>query len=64
MPQCLIAGLKRKGIREPTPIQMQGIPCALSGRDMIGNSRKFELLFIFQEFLLLEVEKLCHLRYR
>lgn len=38
IPKCLISGLKRKGIRHPTPIQVQGIPCALSGRDMIGIS--------------------------
>ena len=38
LPKCLISGLKRKGIKTPTPIQMQGIPCALSGRDMIGIS--------------------------
>ncbi|KAI8873875.1 P-loop containing nucleoside triphosphate hydrolase protein [Ramicandelaber brevisporus] len=28
--------LKQKGIRKPSPIQCQGIPVALSGRDMIG----------------------------
>ena len=28
--------LKRKGIQRPTPIQVQGLPVALSGRDMIG----------------------------
>eukprot|EP00045_Choanoeca_perplexa_P006362 m.54131 g.54131 ORF g.54131 m.54131 type:complete len:611 (-) comp13604_c0_seq1:86-1918(-) len=28
--------LESKGIRRPTPIQMQGLPVALSGRDMIG----------------------------
>jgi len=28
--------LKAKGIERPTPIQVQGIPVALSGRDMIG----------------------------
>lgn len=29
-------GLEEKGIVNPTPIQMQGIPTVLSGRDMIG----------------------------
>jgi ATP-dependent RNA helicase DDX41 len=38
LPACLIAGLKRKDIKKPTSIQMQGIPVALSGRDMIGIS--------------------------
>ena len=28
--------LKSKGIARPTPIQVQGLPVALSGRDMIG----------------------------
>jgi ATP-dependent helicase YprA (DUF1998 family) len=28
--------LEAKGIKKPTPIQMQGLPVALSGRDMIG----------------------------
>jgi ATP-dependent RNA helicase DDX41 len=28
--------LESKGIKKPTPIQMQGLPVALSGRDMIG----------------------------
>eukprot|EP00960_Hanusia_phi_P027299 746751-Hanusia_phi.AAC.3 len=28
--------LKSKGIERPTPIQVQGLPVALSGRDMIG----------------------------
>jgi len=28
--------LKGKGIQRPTPIQVQGLPVALSGRDMIG----------------------------
>jgi len=38
IPQCLISALKRKGITNPTPIQMQGIPVAFTGRDMIGIS--------------------------
>lgn len=32
----IIAGLKEKHIKHPTPIQIQGIPTVLSGRDMIG----------------------------
>jgi len=36
IPACMIEALKAKGITKPSPIQMQGIPAALSGRDMIG----------------------------
>ncbi|XP_068709926.1 probable ATP-dependent RNA helicase DDX41 isoform X1 [Montipora capricornis] len=35
-PQAVINTLKNKGITHPTPIQVQGIPAVLSGRDMIG----------------------------
>jgi ATP-dependent RNA helicase DDX41 len=30
--------LVEKGIKKPTPIQIQGIPAALAGRDIIGIS--------------------------
>ncbi|WFD42817.1 RNA helicase [Malassezia psittaci] len=36
LPECIINYLKTKNITKPTPIQMQGLPVALSGRDMIG----------------------------
>lgn len=36
IPECLIQHLKAKGITKPTPIQIQGIPTLLTGRDMIG----------------------------
>lgn len=32
----IIKGLNAKGITRPSPIQMQGIPAVLSGRDLIG----------------------------
>ncbi|KAG5328228.1 DDX41 helicase, partial [Acromyrmex heyeri] len=32
----ILYGLEQKGIIKPTPIQVQGIPTVLSGRDMIG----------------------------
>lgn len=32
----ILNGLEQKGIVKPTPIQVQGIPTVLSGRDMIG----------------------------
>lgn len=35
-PRSIIQCLKGKGIVNPTPIQMQGLPTILSGRDMIG----------------------------
>lgn len=36
VPACLIKHFQGKGIKKPTPIQMQGLPTAFSGRDMIG----------------------------
>jgi len=36
LPSSVIKGLKKKGIVAPTPIQIQGIPAILMGRDMIG----------------------------
>lgn len=36
IPAPLVEHLKGRGIKKPTPIQIQGIPVALSGRDMIG----------------------------
>ncbi|EGD75891.1 DEAD box polypeptide 41 [Salpingoeca rosetta] len=36
LPTCLVDYLDSQGIKTPTPIQMQGLPVALSGRDMIG----------------------------
>lgn len=35
-PRAILNSLRRKGITKPTPIQMQGLPAVLSGRDMIG----------------------------
>eukprot|EP00199_Chlamydomonas_sp_CCMP681_P001246 CAMPEP_0119109420 /NCGR_PEP_ID=MMETSP1180-20130426/17899_1 /TAXON_ID=3052 ORGANISM="Chlamydomonas cf sp, Strain CCMP681" /NCGR_SAMPLE_ID=MMETSP1180 /ASSEMBLY_ACC=CAM_ASM_000741 /LENGTH=640 /DNA_ID=CAMNT_0007095175 /DNA_START=76 /DNA_END=1998 /DNA_ORIENTATION=+ len=36
LPAGILRQLDSKGITKPTPIQMQGLPVALSGRDMIG----------------------------
>ena len=36
LPRDLLSALREKNIRRPTPIQVQGLPVALSGRDMIG----------------------------
>lgn len=35
-PEPILRMLKAKGIVQPTPIQVQGLPVILSGRDMIG----------------------------
>ncbi|KAI3389075.1 hypothetical protein SNEBB_006245 [Seison nebaliae] len=35
-PPAIMRGLKDKNIEKPSPIQMQGIPAVLSGRDLIG----------------------------
>jgi adenosyl cobinamide kinase/adenosyl cobinamide phosphate guanylyltransferase len=36
MPACILEALQKKGISRPTPIQVQGIPALLSGRDLVG----------------------------
>eukprot|EP01122_Echinamoeba_exundans_P005766 TRINITY_DN1592_c0_g1_i1.p1 TRINITY_DN1592_c0_g1~~TRINITY_DN1592_c0_g1_i1.p1 ORF type:complete len:469 (+),score=111.50 TRINITY_DN1592_c0_g1_i1:325-1731(+) len=36
LPPSIISGLAKKGITKPSPIQAQGLPVILSGRDMIG----------------------------
>lgn len=36
LPPAILAALNAKGIHTPSPIQMQGLPVVLSGRDMIG----------------------------
>ncbi|KAG8855168.1 DEAD-box ATP-dependent RNA helicase 35 [Tulasnella sp. 330] len=36
IPNCLLKFFKKNKIVTPTPIQMQGLPTAFSGRDMIG----------------------------
>lgn len=35
-PKSVLAALDKKSIKKPTPIQVQGIPTVLSGRDLIG----------------------------
>nr|CDS27666.1 ATP dependent RNA helicase abstrakt [Hymenolepis microstoma] len=36
LPRVVVEELAARGITKPTPIQMQGLPAVLSGRDMIG----------------------------
>ncbi|KAL6070872.1 DEAD-box ATP-dependent RNA helicase 35 [Balamuthia mandrillaris] len=35
-PKPILDALEDKGIKKPTPIQIQGLPCVLGGRDLIG----------------------------
>jgi len=35
-PKPILTFLEQKNVRRPTPIQMQGLPVALSGRDLVG----------------------------
>eukprot|EP00494_Astrolonche_serrata_P023302 UN23560 len=37
--ESFIRHMNSKGLKDPTPIQQQGIPMALSGRDMVGVSK-------------------------
>ncbi|WFD45475.1 RNA helicase [Malassezia furfur] len=36
LPPCILSYLAQKNIHTPSPIQIQGLPTVLSGRDMIG----------------------------
>ena len=36
LPVCIYEVLMKQGFIEPTPIQAQGWPMALSGRDLVG----------------------------
>lgn len=36
LPEALVSSLASRKIKRPTPIQVQGIPVALAGRDLIG----------------------------
>lgn len=36
VPRCILDALEEKKIERPTPIQVQGIPALLTGRDLIG----------------------------
>ena len=36
LPPAILRTLESKGIKKPTPIQMQGTPAILAGRDIIG----------------------------
>ena len=39
MPDYVLSEVNKQGFKEPSPIQAQGWPMALLGRDMIGISR-------------------------
>lgn len=36
VPKCILDALQKNNISRPTPIQVQGIPALLSGRDLVG----------------------------
>lgn len=36
LPQAILTALDKKGIKQPSQIQMQGLPAAFQGRDLIG----------------------------
>lgn len=36
LPKCMVEAMLKKGIARPTPIQVQGIPALLAGRDIVG----------------------------
>jgi len=38
LPEALMRAIRKSEFTQPTPIQAQGIPVALSGRDLIGKS--------------------------
>ena len=60
LPKQILNALYEKKILRPTPIQMQGLPSALSGRDMIAiaftGSGKSLLFILPAIFLALEEE--------
>ncbi|XP_063933646.1 probable ATP-dependent RNA helicase DDX41 [Zophobas morio] len=60
-PKPILRALKKRGIKRPTPIQMQGLPVALSGRDLIGiaftGSGKTMVFCLPMVMLTLEQEK-------
>jgi ATP-dependent RNA helicase DDX41 len=60
-PKPIISVLRKRGIASPTPIQIQGLPVALSGRDMIGiaftGSGKTMVFCLPMVMLALEQEK-------
>eukprot|EP00301_Raphidiophrys_heterophryoidea_P005427 c12279_g2_i1.p1 GENE.c12279_g2_i1~~c12279_g2_i1.p1 ORF type:complete len:641 (+),score=156.85 c12279_g2_i1:22-1923(+) len=61
LPPCIVQALEQRGIRKPTPIQVQGLPVILSGRDMIGvaftGSGKTLVFSLPLVMLALEAEK-------
>ena len=61
-PKGILKGLEGKKISKPSPIQMQGIPSVLSGRDLIGiaytGSGKTLVFVLPLVMFVLEQEKL------
>lgn len=61
-PKSILLALEKKGIKRPTPIQVQGIPTILSGRDLIGiaftGSGK-TLVFVLPIIMFCVEQELC-----
>lgn len=61
-PKSILSGLEKKGIKKPTPIQVQGIPTVLAGRDLIGiaftGSGK-TLVFVLPLIMFCAEQELC-----
>jgi ATP-dependent RNA helicase DDX41 len=54
LPAPILATLEAKGIKRPTPIQVQGLPVALASRDMIGiGTLSISLHLLLCELLML-----------
>ena len=50
-PSPIFEALSAKGIKKPTPIQIQGLPVALAGRDMIGIGKSYTFFLRWSTFL-------------
>jgi superfamily II DNA/RNA helicase len=61
LPDRLMNGLLKQGYTKPTPIQSQGLPIALSGRDMVGIAQTGSgktLAYILPAFIHMEGQQL------
>jgi hypothetical protein len=55
-PRPILKALDAKGIKKPSPIQMQGIPSVLTGRDLVTTFlRNFSVVYPFRDLTV------CHL---
>lgn len=54
----LIKAIIRAEYATPTPIQAQGVPCALLGRDVLGIAQTGNQIFIMMLYVLLDTTKI------